>query len=228
MPKETIKQTDWISILIPVIPEVLWFLFAVILVWIFYAPIKNQLIPKLSRFSGLGIELDFDVVHKSIDAALELAEKSEKWHVEVSEEEKTRVIERAKRHFTIFNGAQILWLDDHPENNVNERRMFRQLHMDVDTATTVEQALSMLNASNYDVILSDMTHDLKPQAGLEFIQRYVENKNPEEITPVIFYIGVTDPSKGTPPFAFGLTHKPNELLHLLLDVLDRKKLHPST
>jgi len=41
--------------------------------------------------------------------------------------------------------------------------------------------------------------------------------------PVIFYIGYPDPSKGVPPHAFGITHRPDELLHLIMDALERVK-----
>jgi hypothetical protein len=40
---------------------------------------------------------------------------------------------------------------------------------------------------------------------------------------VIFYVGEFDPGRGLPPFAFGLTNRPDELLHLILDVLARRK-----
>ncbi len=40
---------------------------------------------------------------------------------------------------------------------------------------------------------------------------------------MIFYIGVVDPNKGVPVQAFGITNRPDELLHLTLDALERKK-----
>ena len=42
-------------------------------------------------------------------------------------------------------------------------------------------------------------------------------------TPLIFYIGVVDPDKDKPAQAFGITKRPDELLHLTLDALERKK-----
>jgi hypothetical protein len=41
---------------------------------------------------------------------------------------------------------------------------------------------------------------------------------------VIFYVGEPDPKKGTPVYAFGLTNRPDELVHLVLDILERKKI----
>lgn len=41
--------------------------------------------------------------------------------------------------------------------------------------------------------------------------------------PVVFYVGEVDPKKGTPVYAFGLTNRPDELVHLILDILERTR-----
>jgi len=56
-------------------------------------------------------------------------------------------------------------------------------------------------------------------AGLKFL----EQLRKEKAIPAIFYVGVIDPTKGVPPLAFGMTNRPDELLHLTLDALERKK-----
>ena len=49
-------------------------------------------------------------------------------------------------------------------------------------------------------------------------------KNAEnKTTPVIFYVGVFEPERGVPGQAFGITNRPDELLHLTLDALERFK-----
>ena len=78
----------------------------------------------------------------------------------------------------------------------------------------------MLRNDDYDLILSDMARDDKAMAGLEFLEQC---RKESKSIPVIFYIGVLDPTKGVPPQAFGITNRPDELLHLTLDVLERKK-----
>jgi len=45
----------------------------------------------------------------------------------------------------------------------------------------------------------------------------------EKTTPVIFYVDVIDPTTGIPPLAFSMTNRPDEILHLTLDTLERKK-----
>ena len=41
-------------------------------------------------------------------------------------------------------------------------------------------------------------------------------------TPVVFYIG-QESTRGVPVGAFGITNRPDELLHLVLDVLERRR-----
>jgi CheY-like chemotaxis protein len=129
------------------------------------------------------------------------------------------VLKRARTHLAVLQNSQILWMDDHPENNLNERKMFRQLKIDVDIAKSTEEALGILGIGTYDLILSDMAHDHDPTAGLSLLQQLPS----EPKTPVIFYVGIMDPSKGVPARAFGITNRPDELLHLTLDALERTK-----
>lgn len=40
--------------------------------------------------------------------------------------------------------------------------------------------------------------------------------------PIIYYVGSADPSRPVPVGAFGLTARPDELLHLVMDALERR------
>lgn len=203
--------------LVKVIPSILWFLLFITALAVFYRPLRYELLPNLTGFSAMGVQVSF--IRDSMDAAIELAQKSPQWNVEVSSAEKDQVLRRARKHLSIFRDAQILWVDDHPENNLNERRMFRQLRVEVDIAKTTEEALGMLKGGNYDLVLSDISRDQDATAGLKFLSQLKQ----EQPTPVIFYVGVADTEKGVPAQAFGITNRPDELLHLTLDALERKK-----
>jgi len=203
--------------LIKAVPSILWFLLVLAALLIFYKPIRNDLIPHITGLSAFGVELSF--VMASINAAIEMAEKSPQWKVEISTEDKERAIRRARQHLNLLAEAQILWVDDHPENNVNERRMFRQLKAGVDTAKTTDEALGMLRLGNYDLVLSDLSREDDAAAGLKLAAQLQHEKR----IPIILYVGVIDPAKGTPPYTFGITNRPDELLHLTLDALERKK-----
>ncbi|MCP4263556.1 MAG: response regulator [Planctomycetes bacterium] len=156
----------------------------------------------------------------SIDSAIELAEKCPQWKVEVPSRDKEKVLNRTKQHLNIFRDAQILWLDDYPENNINEMRMFRQLKTEVDIAKSTEEALDKLRKSSYDLVISDIARGENAEAGLDFLRKF---RRENKATLVIFYIGMFFPEKGIPPYAFGITNRPDEMLHLTLDALERKK-----
>ena len=195
----------------------LWFLFLLFLFIVFYRPIRYELLPNLTNVKGLGVELTF--VLDSIDAAIELAEKSPQWQVEITSRDKERALNRAKAHLLVFKGAQILWVDDHPENNRNEINMFQRLGAEIRTVENTEQAIQAIQKISFDLVLSDMARGDDQQAGLIFLKKL---RTFEQKIPVIFYLGVFDPEKGVPPRSFGLTARPDELLHLTLDALERK------
>lgn len=204
--------------LIIIVPSILWFLFAVVVFSLFYRPIRNELLPYLGSIKAAGIELSF--VREAIESAIELAEKSPQWNVVVPNADKEKVLKRIKHHMKILQDVTILWVDDHPENNRNERKMFHQLAVQVDIARSTNDALDMLKHQTYDLILSDMARGDDSTAGIDLLQKLKEANNR---TPVIFYVGVLDPTKGIPPLSFGITNRPDELLHLTLDALERGK-----
>jgi CheY-like chemotaxis protein len=130
-------------------------------------------------------------------------------------------MERASRNLSRLQRAKILWVDDSPENNFNEIKMLHQLRSDVATAKSTEEALALIaEKKDFDIVLSDLKRGDDPTAGLGMLDTL---RRSHPTLPVIFYVGEFDPARGLPPFAFGLTNRPDELLHLILDILARRK-----
>jgi CheY-like chemotaxis protein len=204
--------------IIKLVPSILWFVLILIVILLFYRPLRNELLPNLIGIKAMGVEISF--VKESIEAAVELAEKSPQWKVEISPTDKERVLNRVKKHLKIFRDVQILWVDDHPENNLNERRMFRQLNAKIDIARSTEEALEFLKKGRYDLVISDMARGDEAKSGLSFLKEF---RKTDKTTPAIFYVGVFEPEKGVPGQSFGITNRPDELLHLSLDAIERKK-----
>jgi len=204
--------------IIEILPSLLWFGFIVFIAIKFYRPLRYELFPRLTGISVKGVELSF--LKESIDAALELAEKHRNWKVEIPDADREEVLRRAQEHCHIFKNALFLWVDDVSSNNRNERRMFRQLHVDMEIARNTDEALEMLAHDTYDLVISDMARGSDKAAGVAMLQQF---KNKGYHLPVIFYIGVYHPERGVPPGAFGITNRPDELLHLVLDALERKR-----
>lgn len=65
-------------------------------------------------------------------------------------------------------GGRILWVDDSPANNRLEVQSLRAAGVEIDTATSNQEALSYLGRSHYDLVLSDVHRPppQEPEAGL--------------------------------------------------------------
>ncbi len=200
------------------LPAILWFVLACVIVLLFYKPIRHELLPNLSGFKAMGVEFSF--VKNSITNAIALAEKSEQWQVTIPDEDEKRVLDRVKRHLALFQDVRVLWIDDNPDSLRNERKMLERLQVDIDLARDEAEAKKLLRGGKYDLILSDIARGDDNAAGLKFLQEYSKT---QKHVPFIFYIGTLSPDKGVPPYAFGITNRPDELLHLMMDALERVK-----
>lgn len=120
-----------------------------------------------------------------------------------------------------LEGARLLWIDDNPAGNTWERATFEALNVEVTTAGSTEEAVHRLSVDSFDVIISDISRDGDHAAGLTALPQLQEIA-PD--TPVLFYVGRADPARRAPEGALGLTDRPDELLHLVLDVLERRRL----
>ncbi|MCP4087104.1 MAG: response regulator [Actinomycetia bacterium] len=104
-----------------------------------------------------------------------------------------RTVEAAAEdpRFGRMAGAQVLWVDDHPENNESEQRALERVGIRVDHAFTTNQALSILGHTAYDLIISDLGRSVPgseedEDAGLTLIKSM---KDRDFRTPVIIYAG---------------------------------------
>lgn len=193
------------------IPAILWVLLVVVLIAIYYKPIRDDLIP---RMGGLKLgPLEFTFIQQELQAA------AEKRGAEISGIEGSRVLRRAQKVAQFIQGAQILWVDDHQDNNISLRRILRALGIFIDLAETSADALSMIPHKDYDAVISDMKRQEIPDEGQKFLAEMMK-RNLELSRWTIFYVG--DPRRVRPPEAFGLTTRPDELIHLVLDILERK------
>jgi CheY-like chemotaxis protein len=162
----------------------------------------------------------------ALNAAVELAQKHPNWPVEVPAADREAALERANANRALFEGAEILWVDDHPSNNRNEARMLRSFGALITFAATTEEALLALRDGDeqhqpFEIILSDISRDLPapdPTAGLAMLPRLREAGFHQ---PTISYIGRPEPNAGVPAGAFGLTNRPDQLLQLTIDALSR-------
>jgi len=132
---------------------------------------------------------------------------------------RTPALRRAQMVGPVIKGARILWVDDLPGNNHSEYRMLTALGAEVRQVQSTREGLAALPQGPWDLLLSDMDRDGVPDAGLQMLRDL-----PRGSPPVVFYVGRVDESRPVPRGAFGITDRPEPLLHLVFDVLERYRV----
>ena len=127
-------------------------------------------------------------------------------------------LRRAEQVGSVLRGARVLWVDDHPENNAWEREMFRVLGVVILAVESTRSALDSLKGESFDLLISDIRRD--NEDGLDGVN---EIRRAMPTLPIVFYIQNLTGSQIPEP-ASGITNEPNELLHLVLDRLERTRI----
>lgn len=66
--------------------------------------------------------------------------------------------------------GRVLWVDDHPENNAEEKAFLEERGIAVYTATNSKDALHLLAMYDYDAVISDMGRHDEPLAGFKLVE----------------------------------------------------------
>ena len=129
-----------------------------------------------------------------------------------------QVSRRAARLQSLVRGSRVLVVNDIPAEMQHVISILRELAVDVEVVTTTDEALSRLHQYAYDVVVSDMQRGTAVDEGLKFFAKMRENLIHR---PLIFTVGRYQPERGTPPYAFGITNRVDELINLLFDAIER-------
>ena len=123
-------------------------------------------------------------------------------------------------------GAKLLWVDDHPENNIYPRRAMEALGIQITLSKSTEDALEKIHSNGFDVIISDMGRQPPdPQAPYEKRAGYdlLDKLRMEHIfTPFIIYAGSSSPEHQAETKrhgGFGTTNNSQVLLQMVLDAI---------
>jgi CheY-like chemotaxis protein len=217
---------DEVAHIIGAITALLWVLVAAFVIWLLRQPLTAA-VSRLATFEAFGVKFALSG-GAAMDAAIELAQKHQDWPVEVPAADRKAALDRANTNRSVFEGAEILWVDDRPSNNRNEARMLRSFGALITFAATTEEASRALQTAAeqhqpFDLILSDISRDMPasdPTAGLTMLPRL---RNAGFQQPVIYYIGRPNADAGVPAGAFGVTNRPDQLLQLVIDALSRTR-----
>jgi CheY-like chemotaxis protein len=144
---------------------------------------------------------------------------------------RSTALRRARRMRSVLEGSRILWIDDRPALTAPEVSVFRSLGASVTQVPDTASALARLGRGGepraaggpppFDIILSDIARPDSPSAGVDDLPALREAA---PTTPVIFFVAKLEPGLDRPFGSAGITNDPVELLHLVLDQLERTRV----
>jgi hypothetical protein len=153
----------------------------------------------------------------STEDLFRLALSSSEAGEQVSDDETARVLRRAGRASSALQGARLLWVAPNHWKNKELRSTIESLGVSVSTTDTSAKALAMLRDGQYDVILSSDYREGHHE-GAPFAQKLVGRGYRQ---PLIFWVSVVELDLRSEPNVLGVTNRPHELLHYLIDALER-------
>jgi hypothetical protein len=170
-----------------------------------FDPYLKDMDDSMMRFSKTEIDLNESVKRKRLEVSS--PQKISLWN---------RMAHIKDRNLTL----KALWLDDSGiVMQCSEKRLIEAIGVELHICPDPDLAHQFLGNTLYDFIISDMKRGDDHKAGLNFLENLVTQG---KWIPTIFYITQYNAAKGVPPYAFGITNRPNELLHLVMDVIERK------
>jgi Effector-associated domain 11 len=136
----------------------------------------------------------------------------------LSENQKATILQRLSNVKERNLSLKALWIDDNLPCTLSEQRLINALNVEIDSAHNSEMAETMIKNTTYHFIVSDMLRKENPTEGTNFVTKLVKQNIH---IPVILYVTKYNIEKGVPPHIFGITNKPSELLHLVMDIIER-------
>lgn len=173
--------------MISAIADVLWPVSFLLLVGIFYRPLKQILLSAKARKFSLkiaGNELSMEeVTEQQRQLLTDLQAKVA--HLEA----KLEVLDQNQACPELEDNKlrQILWVDDQPHNNAFLVSLLRDLDIQVHQAKSSQEALLLLQGTQYDRIISDVARPEGDHAGLDLLAQVRQR---DANVPFILYTGL--------------------------------------
>jgi CheY-like chemotaxis protein len=124
-----------------------------------------------------------------------------------------------------IKGKVILWVDDHPDNNIYQQQALSDVGARLILARTTTEALSEMKRTHVDLVISDFDRADDPNAAYTLLAELRKFRNPP---PLIIFSGST-----TPQFAaearrkgvLGETNETSKLFAMVSQSVKKTKLH---
>jgi CheY-like chemotaxis protein len=116
-------------------------------------------------------------------------------------------------------GGSVLWVDDHPDNNIHERAALEAVGLSIVIAESTDNALQRLQQRHFEVVISDMGREGDPRAGYTLLDHLRQAGNR---VPYIIYAGSASADNRAEARRHGAidsTNRPEELFRLVLGAL---------
>lgn len=213
----------------PWITTVVWAVVVVFFLVLFRAPI-TKFLARLSQVKlkadKTGVELSFQAQQAEAGEFLALATETKakssgiEQPPDAKETAQKTVREAAPRtEAERFSRAEVLWVDDHPDNNIHERKAFEAIGLRFTLARSTEEALTILGGRDrpFAAIISDMGRPPDPRAGYTLLDT-LRSPGRGDKTPFIIYAGSSAPEhkrETTEHGGQGCTNYPEELFRLV-------------
>ncbi|MBB1157714.1 MULTISPECIES: response regulator [Amycolatopsis] len=141
---------------------------------------------------------------------------------DISEAEKTKPAQSSPRALPELGAtsalARVLWIDDHPANNVYETLALERLGKLVTAATTSAAARIYLSRMDFAAVVTNLGRDDDPEAGTRFIQ---ELRSAGNRIPVVVYTANASSSAAAAAKAAG-ADAVVDLPHLLVQDIETR------
>lgn len=137
----------------------------------------------------------------------------------VSQRDRMSALRRLSACAPLLRGTRILWVDDQPPNNKKERQLLEALGVSFDLAAHSEEAEQFLKNHHYLLMLTDIARENTEDEGVQFVKKAV---GLGIHAPTIGYTGTDQTALPRPPYFFGITNRPDHLMHLVCDVAQRE------
>lgn len=213
--------------------SILWVLLAFVALFVIRRIItaRGDALTKLGISPTSGVTMEF--AEAKISEAVRVAAPDTSAEVGVAA--KKSIVDRLQRNASLLARARIVWVDDHPENNVPVVQLLRQYGAAVETPTSNAEALPLMQGSLYDVVVSDVARDDEGEnsdlKGIELAKEINARWGQRCILFTTYFDPVTVPGLSDQQrlalvddiqrAVFRLTNRMDEALHLILDLLER-------
>jgi hypothetical protein len=148
------RQPIWLEAVRVGVP-LLWFIFAVV-AFTRLLPLAETVL-KEGGINNIKIGIiEVQLQHVTAKAGADPVQIA-KADLFIPKEKQKQITSRFARMSENTKGAALLWVDDnHPYQNVTERRVFLAANIYVDLARSTSEAMRWLSRSKYDVVITDM------------------------------------------------------------------------